>query len=224
MKMYEPDTFLYYSYGANLLTSRIHMHNPTAEFLSIARLDNYRLDFITYSKFWGGPTGTLVPTANAHVWGAIWRLHINDMTSLDAQKLVEVKKYYIKYVKVLTPYMGTFLCRAYIQTVNPLPRSDNDVIPIENWPSRTYKKVIILGALEHGLPNYYIEYLKKLKHNGEEAYWRAACLLKRYSENEPCQCRVPGRIPRRPLKLDMNMLRNKKVEKINILKNNIYLQ
>lgn len=39
MKMYEPDTFLYYSYGANLLTSRIHMHNPTAEFLSIARLD-----------------------------------------------------------------------------------------------------------------------------------------------------------------------------------------
>lgn len=42
------------------------------------------MDFMKYSKFWGGPTATLVATANAHVWGVIWRLHEDDMLSLDA--------------------------------------------------------------------------------------------------------------------------------------------
>lgn len=52
-----------------------HTPNPS--------LQNYRLDFIRYSKFWGGPTGTLVPTANAHVWGVIWRLEIEHVDTLD---------------------------------------------------------------------------------------------------------------------------------------------
>lgn len=31
--------FLYFSYGANMYKFRIHMHCPTAEFVSIARVD-----------------------------------------------------------------------------------------------------------------------------------------------------------------------------------------
>ncbi|KAG6450518.1 gamma-glutamylcyclotransferase [Manduca sexta] len=206
--VYKPDTFLYFSYGGNLLTARVRMHNPSAEFVSIARLDNYRMDFIKYSKFWGGPTATLVPTANSHVWGVVWRLHRDDMVSLDDQKGVDVKKYYIKYVEVSTPYMGSFLCRAYIQKVNPLPRGDNDVIPVERWPSFTLKEVMIHGAREHGFPEYYIQSLKKLKHNGEEGYLRAAFLLMRYAKDKPCECRVAGRLPRKHLKLDLRKLRN----------------
>lgn len=38
-EIYKPGTFLYFSYGENLLTFRILMLNPTAEFLSIARVD-----------------------------------------------------------------------------------------------------------------------------------------------------------------------------------------
>uniref|UniRef100_A0A2A4JTI3 gamma-glutamylcyclotransferase n=1 Tax=Heliothis virescens TaxID=7102 RepID=A0A2A4JTI3_HELVI len=110
-EIHKPDTFLYFSYAANLLQFQIRIYNPSAEFVSIARLDNYRLDFIKYSRFWGGPVCTLVPTANAHVWGVIWRLHKDDMANLDNQKDIDVRKYYVKYVEVLTPYMGTFRCR-----------------------------------------------------------------------------------------------------------------
>ncbi|XP_026758784.1 gamma-glutamylcyclotransferase-like [Galleria mellonella] len=209
-QIYKPDTFLYFSYGANLLTFRVQMHNPSAEFVSIARLDNYRLDFIRYSKFWGGPNVTLVPTANAHVWGVIWRLHKTDMASLDSQEGVDIKKYYIKHLDVLTPYMGLFKCRVYIQKINPLPRGDNDSIPVERLPSRTYKQVMIRGATEHEIPEYYIDYLTKLKDNGEEGCLRMVCLLNRYAVDEPCECRVPGRIPRKPLKLDLKNIPEKK--------------
>lgn len=58
-----------------------------------------------------------------------------------------------------------------------------------------------MGAEEHDLPEYYIEELKKIKHNGEEGCIRMVCLLIRYGRNKPCECKVPGRIPRSPLKL-----------------------
>lgn len=32
------ESFLYFAYGSNLLTERIHLHNPSAEFICVARL------------------------------------------------------------------------------------------------------------------------------------------------------------------------------------------
>ena len=43
-------TFLYFAYGSNLLTERIHINNPSAVFRSIARLDDHQLDFNYFSK------------------------------------------------------------------------------------------------------------------------------------------------------------------------------
>lgn len=34
----EGDTFLYFAYGSNLLTERIHLRNPSAAFCCVARL------------------------------------------------------------------------------------------------------------------------------------------------------------------------------------------
>ncbi|CAG9796450.1 unnamed protein product [Diatraea saccharalis] len=118
---------------------------------------------------------------------------------------VDIKKYYIRYLEVVTPYMGSYKCRALKQKVNPLPRGDNDKVPVERWPSWTYREVLITGSIEHGLPEYYIKNLRKLKTNGEEAYLRARRLLDRYAEGKPCECKVPGRIPRKPLILKLNM-------------------
>ncbi|XP_072941407.1 gamma-glutamylcyclotransferase-like [Epargyreus clarus] len=206
----KPNTFLYFAYGSNLWSFRIHINNPSAEFISIARLDNYRLDFWRYSKFWGGPTATLVATANSHVWGVIWRLNSENMADLDEQEGVHNKIYYETYLKVFTPYMGAFTCRVYVQKINPLPRGDNDPIPVEQWPSWTYKEVIIIGALEHEFPEYYIQLLEKIKHNEEKGCFKMFCLLRRFSRDKPCECRVPGRIPRKPLKLNLRLKRMKR--------------
>lgn len=34
----EEDSFLYFAYGSNLLSDRIHLHNPSAVFFCVARL------------------------------------------------------------------------------------------------------------------------------------------------------------------------------------------
>lgn len=110
-------------------------------------------------------------------------------------------------MRVLSQHTGYFTARVYIQRINPLPRGDNDPIPIENWPSWTYKEIMVMGATEHNFPEYYIKQLKKMEDNGEEGALRTVCLLIRYAENEPCECGVPGRIPRKPLKLDLNLVK-----------------
>ena len=38
-------TFLYFAYGSNLLTKRIHFQNPSATFRDAAKLDGYKLEF-----------------------------------------------------------------------------------------------------------------------------------------------------------------------------------
>ncbi|XP_032728217.1 gamma-glutamylcyclotransferase isoform X2 [Lontra canadensis] len=41
----EAESFLYFAYGSNLLTERIHLRNPSAAFRCVARLQDYKLDF-----------------------------------------------------------------------------------------------------------------------------------------------------------------------------------
>ena len=43
-------TFLYFAYGSNLLTERIHFQNPSATFRGAAQLGGYRLEFRLPSK------------------------------------------------------------------------------------------------------------------------------------------------------------------------------
>ena len=43
-------TFLYFAYGSNLLTKRIHFQNPSAVFRDAAKLDGYKLEFRLPSK------------------------------------------------------------------------------------------------------------------------------------------------------------------------------
>lgn len=46
----ESDTFLYFGYGSNLLTERIHFQNPSAKAIGNAKLDDYKLEFRLTSK------------------------------------------------------------------------------------------------------------------------------------------------------------------------------
>ena len=43
-------TFLYFAYGSNLLTKRIHFQNPSAVFKDVAKLEGHKLEFRLPSK------------------------------------------------------------------------------------------------------------------------------------------------------------------------------
>lgn len=77
--------------------------------------------------------------------------------------------YFPKVVTIHTSEGSTIECRTYQQTINPPSTGDNVDIPLERRPSITYLNCILKGAIECQLPDYYIEKLKKIPHNGQEA-------------------------------------------------------
>ncbi|KAI8438719.1 hypothetical protein MSG28_011132 [Choristoneura fumiferana] len=130
---------------------------------------NHILDFMKYSDHWRGTSATIVPKENTSIWGAIWRVHNKDMAALDKQEGVDTNWYFPKTVEISTTEGNKVECRTYQQTINPPVRGDNDDIPVDRRPSITYLDCIIKGAIECKLPQDYIENLKKIQHNGQEA-------------------------------------------------------
>ncbi|VVD05185.1 unnamed protein product [Leptidea sinapis] len=169
--MFSPvkDTFLYFAYGSNLLKKRIHINNPSAEFIGIGKLNNHQLNFIKYSDHWGGSSATIVPTENSFVWGAIWRLKNEDMSKLDWQEGVDTNWYFAKTVEVEAEDGTIVECRTYQQTTNPPVRKEGEDIPVDRRPSMTYLDCILRGAMECNLPKEYVIGLKKISHNGNKA-------------------------------------------------------
>lgn len=65
------------------------------------------------------------------------------------------------------------VCRAYHLTKQPETelhgspgaRDADKEVPFERKPSETYLKVLVKGAVETGIPDSYVAWLKSLKHN-----------------------------------------------------------
>ncbi|KAK2921093.1 gamma-glutamylcyclotransferase a [Channa argus] len=144
--------FLYFAFGSNLLKERLQLANPSAIFCTIGRLKDYKLNFGQWEKHgennWHGGVATVEFCPGAEVWGVIWTLSNDNITSLDKQEGVALGIYSPLEVSVETDE-GTMLCRTY--QMNNFHAS---------LPSPQYKQVLCLGAEQNGLP---AEYLKSLK-------------------------------------------------------------
>ena len=93
------ETFEYFGYGSNLLASRIHMQNPSAVFNTVARLDNYSLEFYNGDMTvcsWRGASATITESPADHVWGVVWTINKTDLENLDDQEGVAEGIYKVK--------------------------------------------------------------------------------------------------------------------------------
>ncbi|KOC68610.1 Gamma-glutamylcyclotransferase [Habropoda laboriosa] len=159
------DKFLYFAYGSNMLAKRIHINNPTAVRRDVGFLKNFRLDFLTHSKRWGGCSATIVPTENYAVWGAIWELHGCNRSTLDKQEGVADKLYFPLLVDVETSTGKLLRCRVYQQCNKPNEHLKLCTLPKHRRPSPLYLETILKGAKESQLPHDYIKFLETIPHN-----------------------------------------------------------
>ncbi|XP_007175319.1 gamma-glutamylcyclotransferase isoform X2 [Balaenoptera acutorostrata] len=165
LRSQEGESFLYFAYGSNLLTERIHLRNPSAVFCSVARLQkelkvcfscmefkDFKLDFGNpqgkTSETWHGGIATIFESPGDEVWGVVWKMNKSNLSSLDKQEGVKSGMYVPIEVNASTQEGKEITCRSYQMT-------NYERAP----PSPQYKKVICLGAKENGLP---LEYQKKL--------------------------------------------------------------
>ncbi|KAJ8723249.1 hypothetical protein PYW08_003161 [Mythimna loreyi] len=161
--------FHYFAYGSNLLKKRIHINNPSAVFLGVGRLDNYKLDFVQYYDLWGGAVATIVPSENRHVWGAVWKMKIENLLTLDKQEGVATKQYFAKEVDISGIEAKKIKCRTYQHCVVPPFLKSLTYLPDDRRPSITYKQCIINGAMECRIPDDYVDMLKNIPNNGQHA-------------------------------------------------------
>ncbi|KAM6899286.1 gamma-glutamylcyclotransferase a [Xenentodon cancila] len=144
--------FRYFAFGSNLLKERLQLSNPTAIFFSTGRLKDYKLNFGLWKEHvesaWHGGVATIEFSPGAEVWGVIWTLSEENLTSLDKQEGVGLGQYSPLEVSVESD-QGKMLCRTYqMNNFHACP------------PSPQYKEVMCLGAEQNGLP---VDYLKRLE-------------------------------------------------------------
>ena len=153
---------LYFAYGSNLLLSQIRERtgNKNLKPIFIAYIENAKLIFPRPSKNQKDGVASFEHSNNSKVWGAVFELNDEEIKRLNEyegyepggkdnayeQKEIEVVKLDGSKVKVVT----------YI--ANKLGNFK---------PSKQYMEKIIKGAKECGLPEEYIEELKKIEMNEE---------------------------------------------------------
>ncbi|XP_017345608.1 gamma-glutamylcyclotransferase b isoform X1 [Ictalurus punctatus] len=153
----DPQTFLYFAYGSNLLKERLQLNNPSATRHCVAKLQDYKLVFGNHkgveSKRWHGGVASIEPSGRGTVWGVVWRINTAHMTHLDRQEGVRSGVYSPVSVNVLS-HGHILTCRTYIMNSR-----------VQALPSPHYLKVIMMGAEQNRLPKAYQDKLKSIKTN-----------------------------------------------------------
>uniref|UniRef100_A0A3P8WUM9 Gamma-glutamylcyclotransferase a n=1 Tax=Cynoglossus semilaevis TaxID=244447 RepID=A0A3P8WUM9_CYNSE len=145
------DVFMYFAFGSNLLKERLQLANSSAVYYCNGRLKDYKLCFGLWDEnidnAWHGGVASIEACPGAEVWGVIWALSKESISTLD-QEGVNLGMYSPLEVSVDTDE-GAVLCRTY---------------QMNNFhaclPSPQYKQVVCLGAQQNNIP---VEYRNRLE-------------------------------------------------------------
>ena len=137
---------LYFAYGSNLSSARMRGRVTSARALGPARIADYRLALDKRGAD-GSGKANLAPAPGASVWGVVYAIDELHWPRLDACE----PGYRRVEVEVWTPQrsLAAQTYRARVLTDDPVAF---------DW----YKRLILEGALEHGLPPEWIETLTAL--------------------------------------------------------------
>lgn len=152
--------FLYFGYGSNLDGDQLRTHCPSARFVSIARLADYRLAFTIESQHtWLGGVGDMQPAPGDEIWGALYVIAAEDSRGLDEHMGLfrDPPAYARATVRVAPPARDEVLCRSYTVAA---PHLEGFL------PSPAYRDVVIRGARSVRLPEAYIARLEAIPDNG----------------------------------------------------------
>ena len=145
MSPFEPP--LYFAYGSNLLSQRMSERVPSARPAGTAWLDDHLLSFGKRGRD-GSGKATLVVEPGSRVWGALYCIDPEHWERLDG-----FEPGYARVAKdVVSERHGRLSATTYIA-----PETANEPIAFA-W----YKRLIVDGAREHGLPAAYVSELERL--------------------------------------------------------------
>lgn len=137
---------LYFAYGSNLHSDRMRSRVPRARALGPARLENARLVCNKLGRD-GSPKANLELASTSHVWGALWSLPADGWPELDRAEAGYERVEITVQQEDTTRTAWTY--RSQRLTTRLGLRAD-------------YKRWIVHGAREQGLPEAWISMLEML--------------------------------------------------------------
>ncbi|MDX2272225.1 MAG: gamma-glutamylcyclotransferase family protein [Cyanobacteriota bacterium] len=140
-------TILYFAYGSNMMSSRLAQRTIAAKVIGRAVLYDWGVKFSKKSRD-GSGKANLFYKPGLVTWGSLYEIGIDEISKLD-----RIEKGYARTRVKVTKDNGEI---AEAETYISDSLVDNPVA------FDSYKQMVILGAIEHGLPTEYIQYLQQL--------------------------------------------------------------
>lgn len=146
---------LYFVYGSNMHPELIAQHCGSPELLGPARVMNYALSFFGHTTVWDGGEEAAVPQTGEEVWGALYRMTFDEADRLDARQGVRSEgcgPYFLFPVFAVDSQGVSHAALMYRKNTSDTPAR----------PSDAQRDFITAAAEAQGVPDTYVEKLKKL--------------------------------------------------------------
>lgn len=141
---------LYFAFGSNMNLPQMKKRCPGSKLVSTATLEEFRFVYDGESARWGGAVGNVVPSKDHNVTGALFEVNDSDLASLDQYEGFPVR-YKRKEMPVTKESGERIMAILYYREGEE-----------EGLPSEAYRKAVMEGARQCGVPESYIsKYLDK---------------------------------------------------------------
>lgn len=142
---------LYFAFGSNLSVAQMRVRCPGSEPAGPALLRGRELGFAYRSQnFPPGGAADVVAGRPGEVWGALYRLTDRDLAELDRFEFVGDGGY--RRVTIEVERDGELLPALCYEVAN---RLDHELAPVPE-----YRRLMLDGSREHGLPDGWITFLE----------------------------------------------------------------
>lgn len=150
---------LYFAYGSNMDWQQMKGRCPSAEFVAVARLKDYRFAIARTSYTRGCGSAGVIPEPGACVWGVVYDIDEKEFGALDAAEDYVPGRAQNSYTRREWPVHvdgdegKTYVVHLYFPEIEPSP-------PL---PNAEYKRLIVGGATHWRLPEDYVRELEKIR-------------------------------------------------------------
>lgn len=143
------NTFLYFAYGANMFSRGVQDVVPSAVAIDIGFVQGRRFTFGKVSRDGSGKCDIEVTNnPNNRVYGVLYKINAKDKSNLNNAEGLGTG-YSEANVQVVTS-TGNYAAATYVASYKEAMLR----------PYQWYKALVVAGAVEHGLPNEYVEWLR----------------------------------------------------------------
>ena len=143
----------YFAYGSNMNWEQMQRRCPSAQFVCVACLKNYRFAIARHSRLRNCGTANIFADAGSEVWGIVYDLSEQDLTILDGFE----DGYRREKVFVLAAGDTQSSVEVLVYIAE---REDN--VPL---PNPEYKRLIVAGARHWNISEFYCSMLEKIQAN-----------------------------------------------------------